>query len=51
MTFYKNHKEKLELIKSGKLSLVENVNHFLKNIEDQKDFNVINYYRLVKSIH
>jgi len=51
MTFYKNHKEKLELIKSGKLSLVENVKHFLKNIEDQKDLNSLNYYRLVKSIH
>lgn len=43
MTFYKNHKEKLELLKSGKLSLVENVNHFLKNIEDQKDLNAFNF--------
>ncbi len=43
MTFYKNHKEKLELIKSGKISLVENVNHFLKNIEDQKDLNAFNF--------
>ncbi|MBK7497617.1 MAG: Asp-tRNA(Asn)/Glu-tRNA(Gln) amidotransferase subunit GatA [Ignavibacteriales bacterium] len=43
MTFYKNHKEKLELIKSGKLSLVENVKHFLKNIEDQKDLNAFNF--------
>lgn len=43
MTFYKNHKEKLGLIKSGKLSLVENVNHFLKNIEDQKDLNAFNF--------
>lgn len=43
MTFYKNHKEKLGLIKSGKLSLVENVNHFLKNIEDRKDLNSFNF--------
>ena len=43
MTFYKNHKEKLELIKSGKLSLVENVKNFLKNIEDQKDLNAFNF--------
>ena len=39
MTYYKNHKEKLGLIKSGKLSLIENVKHFLKDIEDQKDLN------------
>ena len=43
MTFYKNHKEKLELIKSGKLSLADNVKHFLKNIEDQKDLNAFNF--------
>lgn len=43
MTFYKNHKEKLELLKSGKLSLVENVKHFLKNIEEQKDLNAFNF--------
>jgi aspartyl-tRNA(Asn)/glutamyl-tRNA(Gln) amidotransferase subunit A len=43
MTFYKNYKEKIELIKSGKLSLVENVNHFLKNIEDKKDLNAFNF--------
>ena len=43
MTFYKNHKEKLELIKSGKLNLAENVKHFLKNIEDQKDLNAFNF--------
>lgn len=43
MTFYKNHKEKLELLKSGKLSLVENVKQFLKNIEDQKDLNAFNF--------
>jgi aspartyl-tRNA(Asn)/glutamyl-tRNA(Gln) amidotransferase subunit A len=43
MTFYKNHKEKLELLKSGKLSLVENVKHFLQNIEVQKDLNAFNF--------
>lgn len=43
MTFYKNHKEKLELIKSGKLSLVENVKSFLKNIDEQKDLNAFNF--------
>ncbi len=43
MTYYKNHKEKSELIKSGKLSLLENVQHFLKNIENQKDLNAFNF--------
>ena len=43
MTFYKNHKEKLELIKTGKLSLVENVKNFLMNIEKQKDLNAFNF--------
>lgn len=43
MTFYKNHKEKLELIKAGKLSLADNVKHFLKNIDDQKDLNAFNF--------
>ncbi len=43
MAFYKNHKEKLELIKTGKLSLVDNVKHFLKNIETQKDLNAFNF--------
>jgi len=43
MTFYKNHKEKLELLKSGKLSLTENVKFFLKNIGDQKDLNAFNF--------
>ena len=43
MTFYKNHKEKLELIKSGKLSLADNVKHFLQNIEVQKDLNAFNF--------
>lgn len=43
MMYYKNHKEKLELLKSGKLNLVENVEHFLKNIETQKDLNAFNF--------
>ena len=43
MTFYKNHKEKLDLIKTGKLSLVENVKSFLKNIDEQKDLNAFNF--------
>lgn len=43
MTFYKNHKEKLGLIKSGRLSLVENVKHFLKSIEEQKELNAFNF--------
>lgn len=43
MTFYKNHKEKLELIKTGKLSLADNVKHFLKNIDNQKDLNAFNF--------
>jgi aspartyl-tRNA(Asn)/glutamyl-tRNA(Gln) amidotransferase subunit A len=43
MSFYKNHKEKLELIISGKLSLADNVKHFLNNIEDQKDLNAFNF--------
>jgi aspartyl-tRNA(Asn)/glutamyl-tRNA(Gln) amidotransferase subunit A len=43
MTFYKNHKEKLELLQLGKLSLTENVKLFLKNIKDQKDLNAFNF--------
>jgi aspartyl-tRNA(Asn)/glutamyl-tRNA(Gln) amidotransferase subunit A len=43
MIYYKNHLEKIELIKSNKLSLTENVNHFLANIENQKDLNAFNF--------
>lgn len=43
MMFYKNHKEKLELIKSGKLNLVENVKQFLRNIEAKKNLNAFNF--------
>jgi aspartyl-tRNA(Asn)/glutamyl-tRNA(Gln) amidotransferase subunit A len=40
---YKTHSEKLELIKSGKLSLRENVNSFLKLIEERKHLNAFNF--------
>ena len=40
---YTNHFEKLEKIKSGELSLNENVNSFLKRIEEQKDLNAFNF--------
>ncbi len=43
MHFYKNHKEKSELIKSGKFSLTDNVKYFLDNIEKQKDLNAFNF--------
>lgn len=43
MHFYKNHKEKSELLKSGKFDLVENIKYFLKNIEDQKELNAFNF--------
>ncbi len=40
---YNNHIEKLERIKSGQLSLVENVKTFLQKINDQKDINAFNF--------
>ena len=40
---YTNHSEKLEKIKTGELSLNENVNSFLKRIEEQKDLNAFNF--------
>lgn len=43
MSSYNNFAEKLDLIKNGKLSLAENVNHFLKNIEAKKDLNAFNF--------
>ncbi|MDP1994599.1 MAG: Asp-tRNA(Asn)/Glu-tRNA(Gln) amidotransferase subunit GatA, partial [Ignavibacteria bacterium] len=42
MITYKNHIEKLRLIKEGKLSLVENVREFLLRIEDRKNLNAFN---------
>lgn len=43
MSTYKNHSEKLELLKSGKLSLLENVKFFLNQIEQNKDLNAFNF--------
>lgn len=40
---YKNYSQKLDQIKDGKLSLVENVNHFLKRIQDNKHLNAFNF--------
>ena len=39
MITYKNHSEKLRLLREGKLSLVENVQHFLSRIEGTKSLN------------
>ncbi|MFZ1288927.1 MAG: Asp-tRNA(Asn)/Glu-tRNA(Gln) amidotransferase subunit GatA [Melioribacteraceae bacterium] len=43
MLTYKNHSEKLDFIKSGNLSLVENVQYFLNQIEQNKDINAFNF--------
>ncbi|MBK7107276.1 MAG: Asp-tRNA(Asn)/Glu-tRNA(Gln) amidotransferase subunit GatA [Ignavibacteriae bacterium] len=43
MLTYKNHSEKLDLIKSEKLSLVENVQNFLERIEQNKSLNAFNF--------
>lgn len=40
---YKNYSEKLQLIKEGKLSLVENVKYFLSQIEVKKNLNAFNF--------
>jgi len=40
---YKNHSEKLELIRTGKLSLSENVEYFLKRIESERQLNAFNF--------
>jgi len=40
---YKNHEEKLRLIKEGKLSLTENVSFFLSAIEKNKQLNAFNF--------
>jgi len=39
---YKNHSEKLRLIREGNLSLVENVQDFLARIEERKNLNAFN---------
>lgn len=43
MLSYKNHSEKISLIKEGKLSLVENVSFFLNCIEENKHLNAFNF--------
>jgi len=40
---YKHHSEKLYLIRSGKLSLEENVSTFLSKIEENKHLNAFNF--------
>ncbi|MBU2492753.1 MAG: Asp-tRNA(Asn)/Glu-tRNA(Gln) amidotransferase subunit GatA [Bacteroidetes bacterium] len=40
---YKNHSEKLDLIKKGEISLADNVRYFLKKIEDNKHLNCYNF--------
>jgi len=39
LTKYNNHSEKIKLIKSSKLSLIDNVNEFLSKIETEKKIN------------
>ncbi|MFA3783218.1 Asp-tRNA(Asn)/Glu-tRNA(Gln) amidotransferase subunit GatA [Melioribacteraceae bacterium 4301-Me] len=43
MPEYKNHSEKIHLIKSGLLSLKENITNFLNKIEQQKHLNAYNF--------
>lgn len=43
MLTYKNHSEKISLIKEGKLSLPENVSFFLSRIEENKHLNAFNF--------
>lgn len=43
MHSYKNHSQKLSLIKEGKLSLAENVSFFLKSIKEKSDLNAFNF--------
>ena len=40
---YKNYSEKIELLKNGKLSLTENVDYFLKKINENKHLNAFNF--------
>ena len=40
---YKNHKQKIELIKSGKISLKQNVADFLLNIKKNEHLNAFNF--------
>lgn len=43
MTGYKNHSEKLELIRSGSLSLRSNIEYFLSKARENKDLNAFNF--------
>lgn len=43
MITYKNFTEKNQLLKSGNLSLIENVLNFLNEIENNKDLNAFNF--------
>ncbi|MBA4406091.1 Asp-tRNA(Asn)/Glu-tRNA(Gln) amidotransferase GatCAB subunit A [bacterium] len=43
MLEYKNHSEKISLIKEGKLSLRENVAFFLKSLKEKSDLNAFNF--------
>lgn len=43
MLSYKNHSEKIRLIKEGKLSLTENVSYFLNRINEYKHLNAYNF--------
>ena len=51
MHHYKNHSEKLKQIISGKLSLKENVKHFLKRISDHSHLNAFNQIFTEEAIH
>lgn len=43
MPSYKNYFEKIELLKSGKLSLTENVEHFIEQIKNNSKLNAFNF--------
>lgn len=43
MLNYKNHSEKISLIKEGKLSLKENISFFLNSIKEKSDLNAFNF--------
>ena len=43
MLNYKNHSEKISLIKEGRLSLHENVSFFLNNIKEKSNLNAYNF--------
>lgn len=43
MVSYRNHNEKLEKLRNKELSLKENVEHFLQNIEQNKHLNAFNF--------